>query len=515
MKGSVQLPRKIVVLAVVLPLAAVLGVLLATPQDLSSLAGLGIILGVLSLPILLRWHHPILVFSWNAAAMVFILPGQPSLWMLMACISLFFSVLANVLDRNAKLQQVPALTWAMAGLALVVVVTAQLTGGIGLRSFGGNTYGGKKYFLLLFAIIGYFALSCQKIPVSKAKLYVSIFLLAGLTIGLGNLAYLGGEGFWWLFYILPPDYVTSQASEDFFGDVGALKFSRLSGMTWAGLSAFSYLLVRYRLQGLIDFSKPWRFLTAALIFALSLLGGFRSIVVIYALLVACQFYFEGLFRTRVFPMLLMLVVVAVALLFPFARSLPLSVQRSLSVIPLIEVHPAAQADAAASTDWRLRMWQVLLPEIPKYLFLGKGFTASATDYYLALESFKRGLSEDTEMSLIAGDYHNGPLSILIPFGIWGLLAFLAFIVAALRLLYHNCKHGPPPLQSINTFLLSYFVARLIYFFTVFGGISSDIWLFAGLVGMSVSLNGGYAPVLEPARVPAREVSVPETGLIRA
>jgi choline-glycine betaine transporter len=94
------------------------------------------------------------------------------------------------------------------------------------------------------------------------------------------------------------------------------------------------------------------------------------------------------------------------------------------------------------------------------------------------------------MMILSGDYHSGPFSLLIPFGIWGVLAFLAFIILALRVLYRNYRHGDAGLLRINTFLLSYFVAKLVFFLGVFGAIHLDVAVFAGIVGLSVSFNGG-------------------------
>jgi O-antigen ligase len=187
----------------------------------------------------------------------------------------------------------------------------------------------------------------------------------------------------------------------------------------------------------------------------------------------------------------MVCILSFAALFLLAPKLPLSVQRSLSILPL-PVDAAAQADAKASTEWRIRMWQALLPEVARHLWIGKGFTASPADYYLAAESVRRGYSQDYELTILSGDYHNGPLSIIIPFGIWGSLAFLAFVVAALRLLYRNYQYGDPGLVRINTFLFSYFITKLIIFLAVYGAIHADIVTFAGLAGLSISLNGGVA-----------------------
>lgn len=204
---------------------------------------------------------------------------------------------------------------------------------------------------------------------------------------------------------------------------------------------------------------------------------------------AIQFCAEGPIRSRLFPILVVATTLVFVGIIPLVQKLPLSMQRSLSVLPL-PVDPAARADAQGSSEWRLSMWRALAPEVPRYFWAGKGFTASATDYYLAQESVRRGLSADYELMMLSGDYHNGPLSIIIPFGIWGVLAFLAFVIAALRVLYLNYVHGDPALQRINTLLFSYFVSKLVFFLSVFGAIHLDIAMFVGIVGLSVSLNGG-------------------------
>src|SRR5213080_1557707 len=73
MTDRVLLPRKLIVFGVVLPLAVVVGYLLSSP-DLTSLVMIGLYLFVLSTPLFLRWHHPILVASWNLSMIVFFLP---------------------------------------------------------------------------------------------------------------------------------------------------------------------------------------------------------------------------------------------------------------------------------------------------------------------------------------------------------------------------------------------------------------------------------------------------------
>lgn len=490
MTDTFGLPRKVIIFAILLPIAAIVGYLLASP-DVASIFLVGLILSVLAVPFFLRWHHAVLILSWNMMANVFFLPGSPPLWMLAALISLGVTLTSRILDKNMRLMHAPAVTWSLIFMAAVVIFTMKVTGTLGLRVLGGSSYGGKKYFFILFAVLAYFALSAQRIPREKASFYTAAFFLPEATAALANIAYMLGPTAWYLFYILPPELAIAQAAEDLEWNPMATKFARLNGFAFASTGVISFMLARYGVRGIFDISRLWRLSVFLGLIVMSMLGGFRSFLIINGLMFGIQFFMEGLHRTRIFPALLVIGALVFGGILGFIEKLPYSVQRTLSILP-IQVSPAVRADAISSTNWRLEMWRVLWPEVGQYFWIGKGYTASATDYYLAFESTRRGISADYEMSKLAGDYHNGPFSIIIPFGVFGMVAFVGFLAAGLHVLYRNYRYGPPALKIVNTFLISSFIARTFFFFAVFGAIHSDIIILAGLVGLSVSLNGGVA-----------------------
>jgi hypothetical protein len=86
------------------------------------------------------------------------------------------------------------------------------------------------------------------------------------------------------------------------------------------------------------------------------------------------------------------------------------------------------------------------------------------------------------------------------------------LVVALRALYLNHRHSTPGLQTINTFLLAFFIARIVLFCFVFGGFHGDVALFVGVVGLSISLNGGVRRAIShPAtktKAVARSIKLP-------
>src|SRR5262249_8174204 len=150
-----------------------------------------------------------------------------------------------------------------------------------------------------------------------------------------------------------------------------------------------------------------------------------------------------------------------ALVVPFSDKLPLSIQRSLTFLPL-SLDEEAILSAKGSTDWRLQMWSEVLPLVPQYLILGKGLGIDTHDLAMMANGMKG--SEAFSGAVMAGDYHNGPLSLIIGFGIFGVIGFIWFLVAGFRVLNKNYLYGDPAYARINRYLLAYFIVKIIIFF---------------------------------------------------
>jgi hypothetical protein len=269
------------------------------------------------------------------------------------------------------------------------------------------------------------------------------------------------------------------------------------------MSALCFVLARY---GIARKFKPGRAVLLLLVIGLVSLGGYRSYMILMLLTFLLVFYFEGLFRTQYALVLVSGVVLGGALLVPLANKLPLGIQRTLSFLPL-DVNPVARYDAERSTEWRVEMWKTAWPDMHKYFWRGKGLLVSAVDMELTNELVKQGLISSQEEAVLAGSYHNGPMTLLIPFGVWGAIGWLWFLAASIRALYHNYRYGDPSLRTANAFLLAAFWAKTILFFTVFGDFRTGFAEYLGLVGLSVALNHGICkPALAPKAL-ARPISL--------
>lgn len=478
--------KSLLIFVLCVPLAILLGVMLSDPLTTNSLILVSASFALLLSPLLIKSHHSFVIVAANAFVNVFFLPGQPQLWVLANAISFGMAIVSRPLDRSQKrLVGSRSITWSLIALFVVVLVTAKESGGIGIRAFGSSVYGGKRYVWLIMGIAGYFALTSQPVAEGTRHRLVSWYFLSGITSAVGNLAYALGPTFYFLFLLFPVEWALQQAGADQTGN----DLVRLSGLGPAAGAVQTFLLAKYGIRGLLDIRQPWRLAFFILSIVCAMFSGFRSTIVVLILILSFQFYYERLFRTRLFPIALASGVAAFAILAVTAERLPLALQRTLAFLP-IRIDPAMRRNADATIEWRVEMWKVLVNQIPQYFWVGKGFAMDPTDMYLAGEAAKRGHAEAFEGAMIAGDYHSGPLSVIIPLGIFGVISFGWFLIASYKVLRRNYLYGDPSLQQANTLFLSLFMARIIFFMFFFGGFSTDLWLFTSLVGLSISLNRG-------------------------
>jgi hypothetical protein len=495
MSNASSLFRSLLIYSVCLPLAVVLGYLVAADFDMTTVTVGGLVLLLLLAPLLLRWHHAWLIFTWNSTLMLFFLHSPA--WMALAWVSLLISILQYTLNRNLKFLSVGPVVKPLILLVAVILITAKCRGGIGLQMFGGSSVGGRGYVILLSAIAGFFALTARSFPPQRALFFVGLFFAGQATIALGELSSVVGPGLYFIFLFFPPS--SNPGVHSLVNDPGSSGgMARLGGLATACASILWVMLARYGIDKIFTWRRLGRLLVFLALLFISLLGGFRSILLFFLFTFTILFYLEGLMRKPLLPAMLLVCLLGGSILIPFVGHLPLTVQRTLSFLPL-PVDPVAQASADMSTEWRLQMWKNVLPQIPQYLWLGKGYVISANDLAMvstaALESGSYGAE-------IAGDYHNGPLSLIIPFGIFGVIAFVWFLIAGFKALRHNYLYGDPAFSRINRFLLSLFIAKAIFFFTIFGAFSNDFAFFVGLLGLSICVNGGVA---EAVRAPEPKI----------
>ena len=470
--------------------ASSLAYLLTRPLDFTTVLLLLLMGAVLTFPLLLRYSYPLLIVSLLMPVSLFFLKGSPPLWMLLMSFSLGIAVVERAISGKSRFLFIPQITVPLLVLGFVVFMTAEMTGGMGFRSLGSEVFGGKKYAFTFAGILVFFAISSQPIPAEKVRTYTALFLLGALPSFLGDLAAIMPGGLHFIYLFISP----GEAGMDDMGNYTDLELgvSRMGGFGGAALGVFLWLLARNGVRGIFMVWRPWRTLTFCLAFVIIGLGGYRSAIMQAMMIFAVLFFLERLHRTPLLFVFLLGGIVLAGAMAPFASRLPFVIQRSLAFLPLT-LNPEAVASAQASSTWRMDMWTALLPEVPKHLLLGKGLAIPAETYneMTSAAIIYNGQIDSSQQSLaLTGDYHNGPLSVILPFGIWGAFAFGWFLWAAVWVLYRNYKFGDRSNLTLNRFMLCFFLVKIVIFSTVFGSLSTDLCFFTSYVGFSIAINHG-------------------------
>ena len=496
MTNPAQAIRMLITYAICIPLAILMGYIMTevgNRPDFSNLFVIGLVVAVLASPILIRWHYPIMVFGLGCPMYVFFLKGNPPLMQVVVILSLGIAIVERTINSERRFIRCPTMVWPLLFTAAMALMTAQLTGGIGLKTLGGDTGGGKKYIQLFIGVATFFALISRKIPKEQRNLYVVFFFLSGAPAFISDLFPVLPSPLNYINLLFPP---SASSTEGGFA-IGA---TRLAALATTGGVVANYMLARYGIRGICSAQHPLRLLLFGSMLLVTLLGGFRIVLITYIMILIMLFFLEGLHRTRMVLVFAMVGIMGATLLVPFANKLPFTFQRALSFLPL-NLDPVAKMDADGSKEWRERMWADVWPKVPQYLLLGKGYALHAEDFAAmgggAFAGLGTGRDQSQDGLAISMDYHNGPLSTLMPFGVWGMISYLWVTLATLFVLYRNWRYGDAEIKTVNAFIMALALQTFIGYFFLFGAYSSDIGTFAKLAGFSVALNWGIK------RAPAR------------
>lgn len=521
MTNPAQTMRMLVTYAICIPLAVIMGYTMSEAgagPSYGDLFFIALLVGIVALPIFIKWHYPIMVLGLGLPVYCFFFKGNPPLWEVVVILSLGIAIVERATNAERRFIKVPVMTWPLLYTLAMVLMTAELTGGIGLHSLsGGQSYtgaivgGGKKYLTVFLGIGIYFALTSRKIPKEKRNLYLALFFLAALPQFIGDLFPYMPRSLDFIYLLIPPSRLGVGSG---FGE----HITRLGATSASAAAVSAFLLAKYGLRGVITLQHPFRFLLFWVMFILIMVGGFRSICFIHVTTLLLLFFLEGLHRTRWLLTAVIGGVLCTALLFAFSNKLPLQFQRSISFVPFLKIDPGVKADAKGSKEWRENMWAALWPQVPQYLLLGKGYALNARDFeYMgggAFASMGSNFNPAEQGLAISMDYHSGPLSTLMPFGIWGAISYLWLVMAVLIVLYRNYRYGDEGLRTVNRYLLVITIINIFVYFFVFGAYQDDVGYMAKWAGLSVALNWGVCKPTVKAAVNPVMRRLPRPGLPR-
>ena len=110
--------RSLIVYAIILPLAIVLGFMLTdlanNPTDKTTAITLVVVAFLLVLPLFLRFYHTWLIVIWNMSVTFIFMPGLLPAWIPLSCIGFMVAVGHYILNRERQFLSVPSISasWA-------------------------------------------------------------------------------------------------------------------------------------------------------------------------------------------------------------------------------------------------------------------------------------------------------------------------------------------------------------------------------------------------------------------
>ena len=413
----------------------------------------------------------------------------------------------HVILRRVDIKIPLRLTDTLVFLNLAWLIVTFIKNPTGLSFLGSDMVGGRKYFVMAMAFASYFVLSRCRIP-SKWAYYLPLWLAASTAApyalqAVATVSPQLGE------YISTIYNVQVQSASQALTNQGEMgKEERIFGLEKTALPFFVAMCAYYAPATFISPLHPLRALALVVTFILVGLSGFRTSLLAMAGYMAVSTCLRARMRDFIpLAVVAMLGVMALAGAVQSGVSVPLTIQRALTVLPLGWDAEAVKT-AETTTTWRLDMWRDAWndPNYFKDKVFGDGFGFTHQELMLFANQMAgmqglTGVSNNYEMFIIRGSLHNGPLS-SIRYG-----GFVGLILLTILMIYTALYASKVVQSSIGTVYapVAFFIAiPLIYepfaFFSVFGAYDNNIAQYFLGVGMLNLINRSLpTPVATKAR----------------
>lgn len=291
------------------------------------------------------------------------------------------------------------------GITLVIMAVR----GTGLRIFGSSTWGGMTYVVLITTFIFYF--STEGITLTKKQFRYAVWgsLISGL---IGTvISYRGGA-------------LQLQG-------LGIVAEARLMWMMPLVFAIFPLI-----------FAVRWKSWLSIPLWLACLAGmsltGFRGRTLSLVLITLIFFFYRQRHKSKFMAAALGLLAIGWIGLILISPALPLGMQRAISYVPGTTIDEAMKSDAEGSIEWRIQIWDHCIKESAPYLLIGRG---SAFNVW---EASKQVNSNDIStmspwFAFQTRSYHSGPLTLLIDYGIPGLMTGIWMTILCVRRLMNYMK----------------------------------------------------------------------------
>ncbi len=158
-------------------------------------------------------------------------------------------------------------------------------------------------------------------------------------------------------------------------------------------------------------------------------SGFRSYLVAYFVVTFISAYF--LYKKRA-ALVTFALVSSVSLYLVFLIIIDyvsFAVQRALSFVPGLKVDGIALENALDTTTWRIEIWELALKDFWTYAFVGRGLAWEIQGW---TNLFHGNWYQTPTFFYANHNYHSGPVTVLIDYGLPGTILWLGLQILAIK-----------------------------------------------------------------------------------
>jgi len=301
--------------------------------------------------------------------------------------------------------------------------------GSGLYILGDDKIGGGAYLLWIASLTGLFFSKYVNLSLKQAKLLILGWIilpllnpfLEWLTIKSGGSLYVITKYF---------NVSYERLYETLVQETEMIRSSTAPISTFFQIMGIFILSRRQNLFLFIIFSL----IGAAMI----MFSGFRSYLVAYSFITFLSAFF--IYKRRSSLIIFSLITGFLSLVFIalFIEYMPFSIQRTLSFIPGLNVDIVALENANETTLWRVKIWQFALADITKYAIIGKGLAWEINTW---TNLFSTGWYVTPEFFYANHNYHSGPITLIIDYGLPGTIIWLLLQIYIFKQLRKSFKYA--------------------------------------------------------------------------
>ena len=355
----------------------------------------------LSLPIIMslmtRLDIAYVIMTILAATMIYIDKGN---YLLVSTILMAYMILFLVLSIciNSDIKKLYNNEYGSKYLIIFFIFTIiiMLVRGTGIRILGSPMWGGTAYILLLLSIL-FYVLVIPRIILSRGQ--IKFLIIASLIFSIVGAVF----------------KLTSSTSAV---EVYLARANWLTPVIFAMLPIIFASLTKRR--------KVLPILFFLICIILIMLTGYRSRLVMLAAVAFGFGYFKTNNKSSYLFKTLLITIVGWIIAIIIAPVVPDAMQRTLSFIPGVSINYQVALNAQDSNSWRIEIWSYAISEIKNYWLVGRGVAFNVQD---AVDRLGITVGQgNTYQAFLTHTYHSGPITLLVDFGIPGLITAFVFMI---------------------------------------------------------------------------------------